>query len=69
MKQMERLSSGQGPFYTRGEGSRTGKTEVEKVLEVSIFSDLSRRKLRLRQEKADLLHQIVRGVGGVRIKK
>ncbi len=64
MKQMGRLSPGQGPFYTRGEGSRTGKTEVEKVLEVSIFSDPTRRKAGLRQEKADLLHQFVRGVGG-----
>ncbi len=64
MKQMGRLSSGRGPFYTRGEGSRTGETEVKKVLEVSIFLDPTGRKARLRQEKADLLHQIAREVGG-----
>ena len=58
VKRMERLSSGRAPFYTREEGSRG----ID-------LSDLSRRKLRLRQEKADLLHQIVRGSGGVRIKK
>ncbi len=66
---MERLSSGRGPFYTREEGSRTGKTEVEKVLEVSIFGS--------EQEKAEIASGESRPVasdcsgkrGGVRIKK